>query len=379
MANKAGITWSSFAPGASSRPIIRGLDVNRVCIVENGVGGTGASDLGEDHFVPIDPLTSNQIEVIRGPATLRYGSQSIGGVVSATNNRIPEALPCGDSLRPLPFPTKGPALGTSDRGCATGELRGAFTSVNNGLDGAVLFDGGYGNWAVHADAFGRKTDDYRVPHYPYLVPPNPAVNPNATQPGTFNGRQPNSAMRADGQSAGASYVFNATQVDGYTPKLDEETPIEQRIESAEQFFSRINALVLHQGNRAFYSPADDTITLPPFAAFFTPTDYYSTRAHETGHWTAKVGRCDRQLGKRFGDNAYSVEELIAELTAAFTLAHLGLSSEPRPDHAQYIQSWLRVLKADKRAIFTAASKAQQAADYLVRQSEQSNGVAEVAA
>ena len=135
---------------------------------------------------------------------------------------------------------------------------------------------------------------------------------------------------------------------------------------AEEFFSRINARVVHQGNRAFYSPADDTITLPPFAAFFTPMDYYSTRAHETGHWTSTAGRCDRQLGKRFGDNAYSVEELIAELTAAFTLAHLGLSSEPRPDHAQYIASWLKVLKADKRAIFTAASKAQQAADYLIQ-------------
>jgi iron complex outermembrane receptor protein len=91
--SKPGITGSSFAPGASSRPIIRGLDVNRVGIVENGVGGGGASDLGEDHFVPIDPLTTNQIEVIRGPAGLRYGSTSIGGVVSATNNRIPDALP----------------------------------------------------------------------------------------------------------------------------------------------------------------------------------------------------------------------------------------------------------------------------------------------
>jgi antirestriction protein ArdC len=171
-------------------------------------------------------------------------------------------------------------------------------------------------------------------------------------------------------------VFNAAQVDGYAPKSDAETPIEQRIESAEQFFSRINARVTHQGNRAFYSPADDTITLPPFPAFFTPMDYYSTRAHETGHWTSTAGRCDRQLGKRFGDNAYSVEELIAELTAAFTLAHLGLSSEPRPDHAQYIQSWLRVLRADKRAIFTAASKAQQAADYLI---QASGRVAEVAA
>jgi len=76
-------------------------------------------------------------------------------------------------------------------------------------------------------------------------------------------------------------VFNAAQVDGYTAKPDAGTPIEQRIERAEQFFRSINARVAHQGNRAFYSPADDSITLPPFAAFFTPTDYYSTRAHET--------------------------------------------------------------------------------------------------
>jgi antirestriction protein ArdC len=163
-------------------------------------------------------------------------------------------------------------------------------------------------------------------------------------------------------------VFNAAQVDGYTPTADADAPIEQRIASAEQFFSRINARVIHLGNRAFYSPSDDTITLPPFAAFFTPTDYYSTRAHETGHWTSREGRCNRELGKRFGDNAYSVEELIAELTAAFTLAHLGLSTTPREDHAQYIASWLRVLKADKRAIFTAASKAQQAADFMIQQS-----------
>jgi antirestriction protein ArdC len=170
-------------------------------------------------------------------------------------------------------------------------------------------------------------------------------------------------------------VFNASQVDGYTPKPDADTPIEQRIECAELFFSRINARLTHLGNRAFYSPADDTITLPPFAAFFTPVDYYSTRAHETGHWTSHAGRCNRELGKRFGDNAYSVEELIAELTAAFVCAHLGLSSEPRPDHAQYIASWLRVLKADKRAIFTAASKSQQAADFLIRQSERTAEVA----
>lgn len=160
-------------------------------------------------------------------------------------------------------------------------------------------------------------------------------------------------------------VFNAAQVDGYTPKADGHAPIEERIERAEVFFKGVSARVVHQGNRAFYSPLEDMITLPPFAAFFTPIDYYSVRAHESGHWTAKPDRCDRQLGKRFGDQAYSVEELVAELTAAFVCAHLGLSSEPREDHARYIGSWVRVLKADKRAIFTAASKAQQAADYLI--------------
>lgn len=71
--------------------------------------------------------------------------------------------------------------------------------------------------------------------------------------------------------------------------------------------------------QVWYSPDTDAITLPPFAAFFTPVDYYSTRAHETGHWSSRADRCNRELGKRFGDNANSVEELIAELTAAFTI------------------------------------------------------------
>ena len=68
---KPGMTGSGFAPGAASRPIIRGLDVNRVGIVDNGIGGGGVSDLGEDHFVPVNPLATGQVEVIRGPATLR--------------------------------------------------------------------------------------------------------------------------------------------------------------------------------------------------------------------------------------------------------------------------------------------------------------------
>jgi antirestriction protein ArdC len=121
------------------------------------------------------------------------------------------------------------------------------------------------------------------------------------------------------------------------------------------------------------------VPMPPLGAFNENDAYYSTFAHEHTHWTAKTDRCDRQLGKRFGDNEYAAEELIAELGAAFVCAHLGLSTEPRKDHAQYIQSWLKVLKADKRAIFTAASKAQQACDWMVHRADSSILAAEVAA
>lgn len=187
---RPGITGSSFAPGASSRPIIRGLDVNRVRIQEGGVAANGASDLGEDHFVPVDPLTAERVEVIRGPATLRFGTQAIGGVVDVSNNRIPTALP---------------ARGVS------AEIRGGLSSADRGVDGAILLDAGAGNFAMHADAFGRNAGDYRVPHYPYLNAPDPAEFVNATQPGNFNGRQPNSSQRSSGQSIGGSYIFN----DGY--------------------------------------------------------------------------------------------------------------------------------------------------------------------
>src|SRR5579863_3898393 len=164
-------------------------------------------------------------------------------------------------------------------------------------------------------------------------------------------------------------VFNAAQVDGYTPAADSDIPMLERIEQADSFFKSVGADVRHGGNQAYYAPISDHIQMPPFAAFRESVSYYSTLAHEHTHWTAS--RCDRQLGKRFGDNAYAAEELIAELGAAFTCAHLGLSTEPRADHAAYIQSWLRVLKADKRAIFTAASKAQQACDWLVQRAGQS--------
>jgi iron complex outermembrane receptor protein len=199
---RPGITGSSFAPGASSRPIVRGLDSYRVRIQENGIGSNGVSDIAEDHAVPLDPLSAERVEVVRGPATLRWGSQAIGGVVNATNNRIPDALPCPPQAQPrgygMPVKAIGPAAMAGP--CLKYEMRGGFNSVDNGLDGAVILDAGAGNFAFHADASGRHADDYRIPRYPYL-PPRDQTLP-------FNGRQPNSSMRADGQSVGGSYIFD---------------------------------------------------------------------------------------------------------------------------------------------------------------------------
>jgi antirestriction protein ArdC len=138
----------------------------------------------------------------------------------------------------------------------------------------------------------------------------------------------------------------------------------ERIEAAEAFFAGIPATVRHGGDRAYYNRATDEVRMPYFAQFSEAPAYYSTLAHELIHWTGNEARLAREFGKRFGDEAYAMEELVAELGAAFTLGLTGLSAEPRVDHAQYLASWIRVLKADAKAIFTVASKAQAGAEYL---------------
>jgi antirestriction protein ArdC len=161
------------------------------------------------------------------------------------------------------------------------------------------------------------------------------------------------------------FVFNADQVDGYVAQPAAPIIEPERNAYCEAWFKTLGGTVGHGGNRAYYSPSLDAIQIPAFASFVTPGHYYSTLAHEYTHWTSHKSRCDRQLGMRFGDEAYAAEELIAELGAAFTCALLQLDSEPRADHAEYVANWLRVLKGDKRAIFTAASKAQVAIDWLI--------------
>jgi antirestriction protein ArdC len=164
-------------------------------------------------------------------------------------------------------------------------------------------------------------------------------------------------------------VFNVEQIDGLpahyhakaAPVLD---PV-QRIEHAEEFFAATRADIRHGGNMAFYAIGSDHVQMPPFESFRDAESYYQTLGHETVHWTRHEKRLARDFGrKRFGDEGYAIEELVAELGSAFLCADLGLTPAPRADHAAYIASWLKVLKDDKRAIFTAASHAQRAADFL---------------
>jgi antirestriction protein ArdC len=164
-------------------------------------------------------------------------------------------------------------------------------------------------------------------------------------------------------------VFNAEQVEGlqehfYALQTVTLDPV-ARIEQAETFFAATRADIRHCGNQAYYTSGGDYVQMPPFPAFRDAESYYATLAHELTHWTKHTTRLDRDFGRRqWGDEGYAREELVAELGAAFLCADLGLTPEPRADHASYLASWLKVLKDDKRAIFSAASHAQRAADYL---------------
>lgn len=167
-------------------------------------------------------------------------------------------------------------------------------------------------------------------------------------------------------------VFNADQVDGLSEKFtgvvepvgDAKENEFQAIEHAEQFFASVGATVKHGGDRAFYMLATDHIQMPPKGSFNDPVGYYSVLGHEHIHWTGTAARCDRTFGAYFGDNLYALEELVAEMGAAFLCAELGLSCEPREDHAAYLATWCTKIKEKPMALFAAATKASAAVEYL---------------
>lgn len=182
---------------------------------------------------------------------------------------------------------------------------------------------------------------------------------------------------ADGTTADRSIpflksytVFNANQCDNlpahYTAMVPPPAGHVDPLPAVLQFAANTAADIREGGTRAAYNPTGDFVMMPPAATFESAETHASTLIHELAHWTGHTTRLDRGLAqaKRFGDDAYAAEELVAELAAAFLAADLGFEPIPADDHAAYLASWLRVLKTDKRAIFTAASAASRAAAYL---------------
>jgi antirestriction protein ArdC len=215
--------------------------------------------------------------------------------------------------------------------------------------------------------------------------PKTAVDAAGPSSGTSQSPRPRSQSDASGDDednakrlyAKAAWVFNVAQVDGFAITPSEPRPdLTTRLDHVDAFIAATGAEFRDGGQRAFYrhrsqSGEGDFIQMPPRNLFSgtatsTPTEAYeSTRLHELTHWSGAAHRLNRDFGERFGDKAYSFEELVAELSAAFLCAELEITNAPRLDHAQYIAHWLEVLKDDSKAIFSAASLATRAVDFLI--------------
>ncbi|WP_028795349.1 ArdC family protein [Thalassobaculum salexigens] len=160
-------------------------------------------------------------------------------------------------------------------------------------------------------------------------------------------------------------VFNVSQIDGIGDEFLSQSapePLPVRLRHAWAFVSATGADIRYGFDGAWYAPAPDYIAMPAVEAFVDPESVLATVCHELGHWSGAKHRLDRDLSGRFGSRNYAAEELVAELTSAFLCAELGVEGELR--HAGYIDHWIALLREDQRAIFTAAAKASQSADYL---------------
>jgi antirestriction protein ArdC len=162
-------------------------------------------------------------------------------------------------------------------------------------------------------------------------------------------------------------VFNVDQCENLpeavyaTPSARMHNP-DSRDQLADDFLRSTGADLREEHGEAYYVPSRDFVSMPAFGAFKGADHFYNVAFHELTHWTGHPSRLSRDLKHRFGSRDYAAEELVAELGAAFLCAEFGFDGDVR--NAGYIASWIELLKADKRAFFTAASKASQAADYL---------------
>lgn len=173
-------------------------------------------------------------------------------------------------------------------------------------------------------------------------------------------------------------VFNADCVEGWEEPTNDDLKAVDTLAHCEATIEATGANINHGGDRAFFAPSLDAIQLPTLEQFESTEDYYATAFHELVHWTGPKSRLNREFGKRFGDEAYAFEELVAELGSVMLCAEHGIEAVQRASHAQYIKGWIKVLKNDHKALWTAGSKAQQAADYIMKFSEAEEIEAEAA-
>lgn len=286
-------------------------------------------------------------------------SQGRQSVYQTITQKIVAVIEVGAGEFVMPWHRLGPGVGRPAN-AATGK---PYRGVNVVALWAEALTGGYGSgrWATFQQWKQLGAQVRRGEHGATIVVYKPAGAK----------REEDDEEGAGGRLLARAFrVFNADQVDGWTepaPPAKDEVAVLGQVEA---FVVKTCAWIRHGGDVACYDRRADEIRMPERSRFIgsptsSPTDaYYSTLLHELTHWSGATHRLNRDFGARFGDEAYAMEELVAELGAAFLCADLGVTNEPRPDHAAYLASWLTVLDGDPRAIFTAASRAQDAAEYL---------------
>jgi antirestriction protein ArdC len=183
---------------------------------------------------------------------------------------------------------------------------------------------------------------------------------------TIDDRDPANPVEKKIPYARAYTVFNVQQCEGLKlPDLVAKVRVEGEVNEIAQKILSLPKIV-HGGNKAAYVPSTDMVLMPEPTVFNTLDDYYSTGFHETIHWTGGTERLKREMNTRFGSDSYAFEELVAEIGAAFLCAAASIPFE-KMQHPEYIASWLKRFKTDDKAIFTAASKAQKAADFVLQE------------
>ncbi len=281
-------------------------------------------------------------------------------VYRAITDKIVAAIEAGAGEFVMPWHRVGPGVGRPTNAASRVRYRG----VNVVVLWAEAMAQGYssGFWATFEQWKKLGASVRRGEHGTTIVFYKP-LGPSDTDDDELDGKGARLVARA-------FRVFNAEQILGWAGPAPVRTSPLELMEQAEAFVASTAAKIRHGGDRACYRPWEDTIDMPERARFVgtttsSPTEaYYSTVFHELVHWSGATHRLDREFSQRFGSESYAMEELIAELGAAFLCADMEITNEPRPDHAAYLADWLTVLRNDRRAIFTAAQKAREATVYL---------------